>query len=175
MSRKRKISQQELDYMLQQHALWRYTNGDEGERAEFEEMNLNGLDLCYQSLEGIDFINVSFNKAKLYEVSLIDSSFSDCTFHDADFTNACMQKVALNKVKANRTKFDNADIVDVIINDCEFKECSFRDVSIDYSCICDTGIINCKMNEAIFYRVAFNIMSFKGSNMKDAFVLKCSI
>lgn len=86
-----------------------------------------------------------------------------------------MNKVALNKVKANRTKFDNADIVDVIINDCEFKECSFRDASIDYSCICDTGIINCKMNEAIFYKVAFNIMSFEGSNMKSALIARSQI
>lgn len=175
MGKKRKISQEELDYMLEQHTLWRYTNGDSGERAVFEDMNLNGLDLSYQSVEGIDFRNVSFNKAKLYEASLMDSNFSDCTFHDADLTNAYMNKVVLNKFKANRAKFDNADIVDVIINDCEFKECSFRDVSIDYSCICDTGIIKCKMNEAIFYKVAFNIMSFEGSNMESALIARSKI
>lgn len=35
MSKKRKISQKELDYMLEQHALYLYTDGDEGERAVF--------------------------------------------------------------------------------------------------------------------------------------------
>lgn len=175
MSKKRKLSQEELNSMIEQHTLFLYTNGQEGKRAIFEDMDLNGLDFGYMRLEELDFDNVSFNKAKFFKAELVDSTFKNCTLHDADFTSAYMKDTALYKVKGNRTKFDNSDISCVIIGECEFKECSFRDVSMDYSSIYDTGIKDCKMYNAILYKNCFDIMSFDGSNMKDAFVLKCNI
>lgn len=175
MSKKRKISQEELNSMIEQHTLYLYTDGKEGKRAVFKDMNLNGLDFGYMRLETLDFKNVSFNKAKLFKAELVDSTFRNCTFHDADFTSSYMRETVMYNVKGNRTKFDNSDISCVIIGECEFKECSFRDVSIDYSNIHDTGIKDCKMHNTIFYRDVFDIMSFEGSNIKDAFVLKCNI
>lgn len=83
-----KITQDELDQILDDHKLWLKTMGQCGKCAVLSNYDLRGMDLSYRDLDSIDF--------------------SGSCLRQTDFRGSCLVFCT----------FDYADMTDMIIEDC---------------------------------------------------------
>jgi uncharacterized protein YjbI with pentapeptide repeats len=80
----KKLSQAELDQILQQHSLWLETGGAQGERADLSHADLShitliGADLTRADLTGADLTGANLSRASLWCANLTRAQISAST------------------------------------------------------------------------------------------------
>ena len=92
----RKLSQAEVNQMLIRHYVWMdYTGGnmDKGERANFSECNVNGLDFSHTDLKYVSFKYADCIGANFSYTSLNRTTFDHANLEDASFKEASLYRV----------------------------------------------------------------------------------
>jgi uncharacterized protein YjbI with pentapeptide repeats len=89
----RRISQEELQDILEQHEQWLTSDGEKGNRAVFFDVDCSGLNLEGADLRGAFFGQSNFSHTNMYEAKLRAaqiqlSNFSETDLRKADFTNS---------------------------------------------------------------------------------------
>ena len=80
----KKLSQAELDRVLQQHSLWMQTGGVQGERADLSHTDLShaaliGADLTRANLTGANLTGANLSRASLWCANLTRAQISAST------------------------------------------------------------------------------------------------
>ena len=65
-----KLTQEELNKIVEAHGKWYWSNGEEGERANLARASLCGVNLCGASLDGASLDGANLDGANLYGASL---------------------------------------------------------------------------------------------------------
>ena len=101
--RVKKITQEELDVILEQHKLWLETDCKQGKRADLSWADLSHMDLSYKDLSYAILTGADLSYANLYRADLICADLSYAILTGADITDA-------NLAYANLTSNDFTNI-----------------------------------------------------------------
>lgn len=131
MSKKEKISQEELDQYLR--------NGEE----IFENLNLRGLDFGYYKISQKTFINCDLTAANFITNDLHNNTIEDCEFTNCDISHAHFRNVMKCDFKdcyGFQPDFQNSEITETDFTTCDFEKADFRksnmlDTSFNHSTI----------------------------------------
>lgn len=82
----KKLTQTELDYILQQHSLWLQHQG--GERAVLNNTDLSHLNLEGAVLHRANLTRTNFTNANLCDADMSDADITYAIFKEADLNNA---------------------------------------------------------------------------------------
>ncbi len=97
-SHRRKLTQSEVDVICAKHTLW--LNGNDGERADFTD--------CL--LKGIDFSKRELDQAIFAGAKLVDCNFHEAKLNGADFTKVKMYYCCAVHMQAKSSSFKSAFI-----------------------------------------------------------------
>jgi uncharacterized protein YjbI with pentapeptide repeats len=100
----KKMSQAELDRVLEQHKLWLQTGGAQGARAYLYSTNLShadlsGADLSGAYLSGASLTGADLTGANLTYADLLRANLSDVNLSDVDLSNVYLYQANLSRAQ----------------------------------------------------------------------------
>ena len=149
----KKITQAELDEMLELHNGW-LNDEERGVRAFFTNTDLSDLDFSNKNAEGGYFSGVSLRHTRLVGACFRYAVFEYASFDFADLTsayfdNALLRDTTLRNTNLTETKFTDAKIVATDFTDVIFKNTDFTNAEIKH----------CIFPESVEHEEAFGLAS----------------
>ena len=106
----------DINLVLEQHALWLDTNGEEGSRANLKGRDLEGINLARtnlaqanmkgSNLRDANLEEVNFEGADLEEVNFVRANLKGANFFKANLSKANFFKANLSKANLSETKLE---------------------------------------------------------------------
>lgn len=130
-SKLRVLSQEDVDIMCAKHTLWIYDAG--GERADFSNCLLSGLDLQHRPLNGANFSGAllertnlssagvcfcSFENAKFVDCQMVGISAEEADFRNASFSGCCARMGHMAHSNFTGAQFENTDLWMADLRNC---------------------------------------------------------
>ena len=120
-----KMTQEQLNKILQQHKLWLDTKGEEGKRA-----NLMGADLRYTNLRNANLIGADLRFANLRGANLVHADLRDANLEVAD-----LEGVDLTGVDLSGADLRGADLRGTNLTGANLEGTNLTDADLE-----DTGV-----------------------------------
>lgn len=178
-----RVRQDELEFMLHEHAQWLRSGGQEGKRASFRDMDMRdcdvrGADFSFASLrganlQGMDISHTIFQEADLTDANLEMTLALACNFYRANFTGAYARgavfaEAYMVSAQCMNANFSEADMSSAVLQeavlrstDCSATNFTFADMS---AAICRGAV----MNYAIFDRATLQHTDMRDVQMRYA-------
>ena len=172
MAKKRKVTQAFLDNALRKHDLWRYTEGECGEQAVFENLDMGGLTFWHKKIEDIKFVNVNLNRVDFSDSSVMYCIFTNCTFNKGEFTDALLMGCLFQDSTFKGALFNNTDVQQGKFNDCQFSGCNLYNATFEHSWF-SAMFADCKLGGTIFFKTGLKYSEFKNTDKEKAYMLRC--
>ena len=125
----KKITEEELKEILEQHELWLDSNGKEGKCADLSDADLRRANLYYANLRCANLYRAILRRADLSGANLSDTDLIDADLTDADLTGVDLSGANLtcaNLTRANLTcanlsgaDLELANLTDTILDEKE--------------------------------------------------------
>lgn len=130
-SKLRVLSQEDVDIMSAKHTLWTYDAG--GERADFSNCLLSGLDLQHRPLNGANFSGAllertnlssagvcfcSFENAKFVDCQMVGISAEEADFRNTSFSGCCARMGHMAHSNFTGAQFENTDLWMADLRNC---------------------------------------------------------
>lgn len=122
-----KITQEELDTALANHATWYYSDGKAGKQADLRRTDLTNLKfgtkelakalLSGSNLRGIDLKNANLQEADMRAVNLEAADLRLSNLQNADLREANLRSATLQGSNLLGAKLDSADLQDACLTD----------------------------------------------------------
>ena len=127
----RKITEEELKEILEQHKLWLYSNEKEGKRADLSsanltdanltganlyDANLTDADLSYANLSSADLSYTNLSGADLSYTNLSDADLSDAILYGVNLTRANLRGANLIVANLRGANLRGADLTHTILS-----------------------------------------------------------
>ena len=97
-----------INKIIEQHALWLDTNGEEGSRANLTRANLDGANLNGVNLHGANLNGVNLHGANLNGANLNGANLSRANLTRANLTHAKLTHANLTRANLDYAKLDGA-------------------------------------------------------------------
>jgi uncharacterized protein YjbI with pentapeptide repeats len=183
-----KISQEELLAILEKHKNLVTGGAGKEKRANFTDVDLEGLNLekCYLKLaifKNSCFKNANLTEANLSSTELQNVDFSDACLKKAQFLDANLNEISFKNAKLQNTvfrgiiikkvDFEGADLRDADFENATLIECSFKSVDLGGANFEDAKLGGANLNEsnlegANFKSANLSYAKIKNANLKDA-------
>ncbi|MFZ5448580.1 MAG: pentapeptide repeat-containing protein [Thermodesulfobacteriota bacterium] len=116
------ITQDDLDWILQEHALWITSKGREGEPA-----NLEGADLRRVELDKANLSRVSLRKANLSGAFMTEANLSGAWLHEANLSGvdlfmANLSGAKIDKANLSRARLSSANLNRAYLRDADLSQ-----------------------------------------------------
>ena len=119
--------------MISQHKKWLESDGEQGERASFQDLDLRGADLRGADLRNAYFGRANLTGADLRGVNLNDTWVNSALFRDADLRGACLRDTSFTGAKADGIDLRGADLREAVFSSTDLRraklDVGFRDCS----------------------------------------------
>ena len=112
----KKMSQEELDQVLEQHALWLQSGGDQGARANLTHTDLSRAYLYRTNLWRASLTGANLSDAWLSGANLSDAWLSGANLSDADLTGAYLYGADLSGAQLSGANLSGADLSNVSLS-----------------------------------------------------------
>ena len=115
----KKMTQAELDQVLQQHALWLQSNGDQGAQADLSHADLFHTSLSYANLTGASLSRADLSGVDLTGANLSRADLSGAGLYHANLTGAQLAGVSLSGVSLSHANLTGTQIsADTRLHQC---------------------------------------------------------
>ena len=126
----KKLTQQELDKMLEQHEKW-VMNSREGCQLKLIDMDCSSLDFSKRNLYASSFIDCFLSYANFDHANLNHALFQACDIAFASFLHISGHHLQFENVRGSETAWNDSDLCDCIMVDCllpvsRFVGCVFK-------------------------------------------------
>lgn len=158
------------------------------EDADFQNAELNGVDLsglnlseanfAGASLDSVNFSNTDLSKAKFTQAilaranftksKLTNTTFDDATLGKAIFHYADLSKASLKNTVLAQTDFSNAVMVNAKIEIGDCNQTDFSDANLTKTFFASANIIECKFNNTNCQDSNFHKSTFMESNISKS-------
>lgn len=113
------ITQEELDEILELHEIY-LNGGSGGVQADFEEMDLSGLNFRGADLGSVNFNNSDLSGADLHGCILNGASLSEVDFTMANLASASFVDADLYSAKLSGANLEGTDFTKAMLEDADF-------------------------------------------------------
>lgn len=149
----KKMTQEQLDEILEKHKLWLETNEKQGERARF--------------------LNVKFKGAQLGATKLMRAVFTNCDFHEANFRNADLREANVLSTDLHKASFIGADLHAAKFHNVDLHEANFHSADLHKARFIGGNLYiayfqNADLREADFFSANLHAANFFDANMHKA-------
>lgn len=132
--------------ILEDHKIWLETDGEKGERANFERMaldfvNLSKADLRKANFQGASLIQTELREAKLQGANLIAADLTGANLKKAE-----LQKAELNGARLNQANFEGSDLREAKIQHAGLVETNFKRANLTGCSVYGISVWNLKVN-----------------------------
>jgi len=158
MSEKQKITQEELQAILDSHKRW--VVGDDGKRADLRGANLRGAHLQYADLRGADLYGADLQYADLYGADL----------HDADLRGANLRGADLQDADLRDADLRGANLRGANLQDADLQYANLRGANLDFSCwpLC-CGSLQAEIDQKQFRQLLYHVMAIAPEGYESFF------
>ena len=164
-----KMSQEELDAIIEKHEKW--LSGDpDGERAELSGFMFDRLDLSSRNLTRIVLRNCHFRMCNITKSRLIDSDFTESDFRFCDLSFANMRGCSMHNTGAESSDFDHCDFDASDMSSCMFARCSLLVSSFRGSNLTFTRFLECSLYECVFGHNDMSHSKFKSCDIDNIYI-----
>jgi len=108
----RTFTADELKAIIEQHALWHRTSGDQGRRANLSDANLSDANLIDADLSRANLIGADLSGAYLSGAYLSGAYLSGAYLIDANLSDANLSDADLSRANLSRANLSDADLSD---------------------------------------------------------------
>ncbi len=115
----KKITEEELETILEQHKLWLDSNGKEGKRADLFDADLTGADLSRANLRCAELSGANLTCASLISANLTRAKLSGANLSDANLTWTYLSGADLTYAILSDANLTGVDLTDTILDDKE--------------------------------------------------------
>jgi uncharacterized protein YjbI with pentapeptide repeats len=149
--------------LIEEHRLWVESNGEQGRRAIFRDLNLNGYDFSNQRLSGATFRGQDLTHANFTGAELVEADFSDCQLQGANFSNSLLHRSNLTQSKAHKTSFKAAQLVEADLSRMSAEESDFSNAQLTDAVLRDAQFLQCSFTQTNAERA-----NFRGSDLSQS-------
>ena len=137
----KKITEEELKTILEQHNLWLDSDGEKGKRANLTDMDLSYMDLSIMNLTRVDFTNANLSHANLRcanlyrailrRADLSGANLSYTDLIDADLTDADLTGVDLSGANLTCANLTRANLTCANLSGADLELANLTDTILD--------------------------------------------
>lgn len=164
------MSPEELDKVLQSHQLWRHSRGVEGERADFEDAELQGADFRDANLERAEFKNADLIRTNLQGAQLFEASFEGAKLQGADFRNAFLRQATFKKADLTEANLQDARIAGASFYGATLAKADLRNAFLEGAEFKNANLEETNLQGAYLLRASFEGAELTGANLRNAFL-----
>ncbi len=141
-------SQDDLQVILHEHALWLSSNGRDGKRANFRGMDLHGVNmqdmhLPEASFRGANMTGVNLSRANLQGADMAESVMNNANFRDADLEGANFARCS-----AAGAYFEHANLKSAVLSTGNYNSANFVRSDLSFATMRDVNMERCNMTGA---------------------------
>lgn len=160
----RTLTQKELDEMCQKHDLF-LKGSPEGERADFSDCNLSGLNLVGKNVMGVSF-----------EYSILDNCNMDRISADyCNFNGASLRGVYLHEASAKEANFINADLSGSYLDNIVCYNADFEKADLSRTSQFAVKASYCNFKNATFDHSHMTAILLANSNLENVSMKHCDV
>ena len=105
-----RLTPEDLKRLLQAHAYWLETDGQDGQRAVLSNVDLSGCDLTGCQLMKADLAGANLQKARLCSADLTGANLLGADLRDTDFSDCCLQRAVMEETDISGALFVRAQL-----------------------------------------------------------------
>lgn len=142
----REITAKQLKRILKSHKDWVDSNGKRGERADFGETILIGVDLRGADLRGADL-----SGANLSWINLTDTDLRGADLRNADLSDTEVRGVDLNEVDLSDARLRGADLREANLSKAVLTGANLKEADLRGAELSDSVLSGTNLNDAKFF------------------------
>lgn len=154
------MTDDELKAVVDKHKLWLDTNGEDGEQAA-----LQGINLAYRDLSAVDFRRADFTGAELQCVRLARADLRGAVFNYANMYLADLAKANCQGAKFRKAKLRAAVLSNACLQDCDFTEANMSAARLSRATVTWAEFTYADLSDAFASDVDFNNTTLRFANM----------
>lgn len=159
----KKLTQEELDVILDAHQKWVGTVGDEGACAVFTQLDLSGLGFHSRDLTDAEFIGCNLARAEFVGATCTSAKFKNCDMTMSVFCDATCDQCRFDGCNLPNATFNDADLTKTTLNQCHAHGASFVRAKMAHA-----WIGNSELTFTAFDRAEMSHVSIRGVNYTGA-------
>lgn len=167
------MSQQEFETTLREHELWMRTDGQQGRRGNFRDVdlrgcNLAGANLVGASLRGSCLRGMDLSKAIFQEVDLAEAILSEVRAAGANFQRANLSKAKLDMASLVGADFSFANIMAADLSGANLEDAVMVQASMREVQLASATLERANLSQAILRGANLTDASFSRANLEHA-------
>lgn len=157
------MTQQEFEAVLRDHELWMRTDGQEGRRGNFRDVDLRqcslaGVSIIGASLRGSCMQGMNLSRTVLQEVDLADAILTGIKGAGANF-----QRANLSHAKLDMANLEGADL-----SFTNLQAADFSGANLDHAVVVQASLREAQLASASLERANLSQAIFREANLTDA-------
>lgn len=169
----KKVSQKELNKILEQHKLWVETSEQEGKQADLIRADLSGMDLSHWDLSKANLYRVNLSKADLIRTdlsgtNLFEADLSKAKLSEADLRGAAIYGADLSEVNLNNAKLGGAILIEANLSKAKLVIADLVEAGLNDANLNKAKLIKAKLNRAILSRANLNDADLRQADLSEA-------
>jgi len=175
---RRKLSQEEFNAIMKEHAAWQYDD-DTGTRAEFCGVDLTQCDLTKRDLSHCIFRNANLKSVNFEGSDLRFTTFASCNLNgikakDADFSESVFKYCNISNCECEASNFTLANFEYVSLFDSDFVNASFGEAILEACTLRDSLLSSADFSRSEIAHCHFSRSTLKGASFQFACVKNTS-
>ncbi|MDJ0649537.1 MAG: pentapeptide repeat-containing protein [Xenococcaceae cyanobacterium MO_188.B19] len=160
---------------------WRERNPDvipqlSGIDLLLEELTqLEGYNLDYANLAGVEGTVVSFRHASLFKANLEKATFDEGIFDEADLTEANLRGITIKNSSFERANLKNANLQEAQISISDFIEANLKGADLQKAYLLSSNFQRAILKQAKLVNATLHDIDFRESNFNEASLEKITI
>lgn len=147
--RKKTISQEELEHLIDDHNLYMDTIGKKGKKLILEDIDFTGNDLSRLDFYGVFIVSSLFDNHTFKDKSFGRAELYSCIFKNTTFENCNLRKTVLSYVNVINCKFNNCNLLVLDTFETRFIDCLFE------KCNMNGAFRHCLLKNIVFKECSF--------------------
>lgn len=184
----RKVSDEELRLILENHEEWIKTNGYKGKQADLRNTDLEGRDFCNANLREVNFKNAllwgvnfkkaflkeaNFQKARLGVANFQKAYLGEANLRKANLTGANLRKANLGGANLQKAKLDDANLQKVNLSLAKLQKANLLRANLQRAILVGTNfqkaiLVWAKLQKANLLKSNLQKANFANANLQEA-------
>lgn len=164
----KKLTQEELDVILDSHQKWVGTVGDEGACAVFTQLDLSGLGFHSRDLTDAEFEGCNLARAEFVGATCTSAKFKNCDMTMSVFCDATCYQCEFDGCTLVGAAFDDADLTRATLDHCHARGASFARAKMTRAWIGNSELTFVALNRAEMNDVSIRNVDYTGARFDSA-------
>ncbi len=170
LKERKKLDNNSLKSIIQDHQLWLKTNGKQGRKADLSHTDLEGVNLNKAILQGAILNNSDLAETNLSKANLKGSNLQVANMHQADLQGANLSKADLQWTHLIDANLKHANATQANLKKANLRHANLQKANLYGAMLDHTILEDAVLQEADLYKANLQGARLVGANLKGAYL-----